>query len=145
MPMLPLVLALAAFQPPATASLTLAFPPELRLNRAAPNLLTLTHPWGTLALVPVGVPDPQDPVHYLTRLGRLTFPVRVPAATPPGDYPVRLNAELYLCSQRAGLCYRKSLSLPARLAVGPAARPTSLKLTAAQLQPSARGLTGGFR
>lgn len=134
------LLALLAVLHGSPAVVTVSFPvsPDLKLSRAAPNRVTLTSGWGRAVAVPGGLPDPRDPAHYLTRLKPLRFTVPVPPGTRAGSYPARLDADLFLCDDRSGQCYRKTLHLGARLLVGPGSRTTNLRLTVAQLQPSSR-------
>ncbi|WP_188960371.1 hypothetical protein [Deinococcus aquiradiocola] len=107
----------------------------LTFSRAAPADLTVTTPWGVHAGRWRGgalyAPDPQ---HYWSRLNAAAVSVPVPPGTPAGTYPVRVNATLYVCDQRAHLCSVRPAQASGSVRVGPGAPGSTVTLGV----PSAR-------
>lgn len=119
-----------------TATLRVEFPTGgVWYNRQAPAKVRLTSPWGQVSAVPNGPPLASDPQSYYASLNPLKLSVVVPAAAQPGTYPLTLTAELYLCSQRAGQCYRKKLNAAAELWVGEPGTAQAIRITDADLKP----------
>lgn len=109
----------------APVTLTVTFPlKDVLLNRAAPNRLTLSTPWGSVAGIPSG------PVHaqpefksYFGSLRPLLLRVPVPANVRPGLYAARLSGPLFVCNTRAAICVRRDLNLAVNVRVLSAGQP----------------------
>ena len=109
--------------------------PNLTFNREVPSELTLTTPWGQqTALLKSGTRYKADPEHYFSRLDPVTLRIKVPAATKPGAYPVRLNTALYVCDQVIHLCSVRPAQATGELKVGKDAAPLTLTLKVPKLR-----------
>lgn len=122
--------------PGGTATLRVEFPAGgVWYNRQAPARVRLTSPWGQVSARPSGPLLASDPQSYYAGLNPLWLKIAVPGNVRPGTYPLTLNAELYLCSKRAGQCYRKTLSASAELRVGETGPAQGIRITDADLRP----------
>lgn len=85
-------------------------PPGVLFNRLGSSTVTLKTPWGEQTAKLTGIPDKVDPQNYWASAYPVHFQLKV-----PGNVPVTLSANLFLCDARAHLCYRRQLSMKARL------------------------------
>ena len=113
-----------SFAQPGTAALVQL---ELRpvdgviFNRLGPSAVRLENPFKpseTLSVGLNGTPWAGDPEHYFGTVKPLEFRLTVPSNTKPGTYPLKLEAELYLCNSAIRVCFRSLFKALAELRVG---------------------------
>lgn len=94
--------------------------PDVLLNRLGPSRIRVSNPFGKPleAEVPKGTPWPQEPNAYDQAVPPLTFRLNLPNKAKPGVYPVRLEAELFLCDAVKHVCYRANLTSTVTILVG---------------------------
>ncbi|GGJ23198.1 hypothetical protein [Deinococcus roseus] len=110
-------------QPGQTVVLNLQIdnPQEVLINKDAPTRLTLTTPFKTLILEGEAIKGPDadyEPQTYFARLDPLKFKLDVPRNLKKGSYPLLLNADVFMCNTRDGLCYMKTLQVKGELRIG---------------------------
>jgi hypothetical protein len=109
-------------QPGGVAIIKLEIKPDsdVLFNRLGPSRIRVSNPFGKPleAGLPQGTPWPQEPGIYDQSVPPLTFRLNLPANTRPGAYPVRLEAELFLCHAIKHVCYRSNLTSSVTLRVG---------------------------
>jgi hypothetical protein len=109
-------------QPGGVAIIKLELKPDsdVLLNRLGPSRIRVLNPFGKAleAGLPKGTPWPQEPETYDQSVPPLAFRLNLPGNTKPGAYPVRIEAELFLCDAVKHVCYRSNLTSSVTLRVG---------------------------
>ena len=92
-------------------TLAVQYPQGALLNRQAPNVLRLSTPWQVQHVRPKGTPHPDRALaDYFGQVSPMHLNVKVPPQTPPGVYPAKLSASLFVCDQAERLCTRRDLN-----------------------------------
>ena len=133
----------AAAQAGQTASLHVTFGlRDLLVSRDAPNTVQLSTPWGQASAEVGGAAHPDATFSgYYRSVRPLQLRVRVPAGTRPGQYPATLQAQLFTCDQKRGLCIRRDTNVTVSIqvvAAGVTAESRPAHLTDGTLAPLRR-------
>jgi hypothetical protein len=100
-------------------------------NRAGSSAISFTNPFtGKPVTLEVtrGEAYQADPKEYLQSLEPISAKLSVPANAKPGAYPVKVNAEVFLCEAVLKVCYVDEASGSMDLRVGASGRDTPVRL-----------------
>jgi hypothetical protein len=114
---------LSLANPGDTATVRLEFvqAQDLWLNLRAESVITLENPFSKKPIEIVlkkGKPVAKDPEHYLESIDPLEVKIAIPKTAKPGDYNLRLEAQVFVCDGKSELCFIQNLEGNTVLKVG---------------------------
>jgi len=104
--------------------------PGILFNHRGPSRLQLAWPLGPPVeqRVARGTPLDSDPDNYDISVPPLRFEIRLPIDAQPGDYPLQVTGELYLCDSVKHACFRSQYSAQTTLHVGAVGREVPVRI-----------------